>query len=304
LNWRAQDIATAESKPDAILNMIVTKDGIVFFGRKSVEFWVNDGTSPFSRVRGMTMDRGCGAAYSVVTYGDEWFWLDDQRLVVRATPGQGVQEVSNPFRKEFQNLISVVDGNAHVMAVDGWPLYVLTFPIANRTFVYNILQNDWSEWGFWDTDTAQYRRFIGNSYAFAKRWGFHIVGDFQTGKLYKLSRSTFNDNGSAIRSVRRTGFVTQGTSHWKRCNKIVLRLKRSTANSNVAAPKMWVRWREKAGKWSNLHPVSLGRVGEHDVLVQMTQLGRYQARQWEFVHSDNSDWILAEGKEYVEVLSR
>ena len=101
--------------------------------------------------------------------GDEWFWIDQRRHPVRATI-QGVKEINNPYLQDFQNLISVEDAVSDVMVADGKPLWVISFPLANRTFVYNIVQDDWSEWGSWDSDNAIYKRFIGHSYAYAKTW--------------------------------------------------------------------------------------------------------------------------------------
>ena len=302
-NWRAQDIFTAESKPDKLLAGLVSKDGMLLMGRKSGEFWVNDGVSPFSRVRGLSLDRGIGGAYSLTKWGDEWFWVDEKRNPIRATI-QGAKELKNPYLHEFQALSSVEDALSEVMVVDGKPLWVMSFPLANRTFVYNVAQDDWSEWGSWDTDTAQYRRFIGNSYAYAKAWGFHVVGDYRNGKLYKMSRDYHNDNGAIMRSVRRTGFITHNTTMRKRSNKIRLRLKRSVANTSVETPNMMVRWREKKGPWSNTRHVSLGEVGEHDIWVELNQLGMYRSRQYEFIHTDNTDWILADGFEDITVLTR
>ena len=301
--WRAQDIFTAESKPDKLLAGLVSKDGIMLLGPRSGEFWINDGVSPFSRVRGLSLDRGIGSAYSLTKWGDEWFWIDEKRNPIRATL-QGAKEINNPYLKEFQSLVSVEDALSDVMVVDGRPIWVMNFPLANRTFVYNIHQDDWSEWGFWDTDNAVYRRFVGNSYAYAKAWGFHIVGDFRNGKLYKLTRSTFTDDGDTIRSIRRTGFITHGTTNYKRSKKVRLRLKRSTANASVSNPVMMVRWREKNGPWSNTRRVSLGAVGKHDIWVELNQLGRYRSRQYEFIHTDATDWILADGKEDVDVMTR
>ncbi len=302
-SWRAQDIFTAESKPDKLLAGLVSKDGILLLGRESGEFWINDGVSPFSRVRGLSLDRGIGSAYSLAKWGDEWFWIDEKRNPIRATI-QGAKELANPYLKDFQELVSVDDCVSDVVVVDGWPVWIMNFPLANRTFVYNINQNDWSEWGAWDTETGVYKRFPGHSYAYAKPWGFHVVGDYRNGKLYKLKRSTFTYNGDIIRSVRRTGFITHGTTNRKRSKRVRVRLKRSTANSSVSAPVMTVRWREKNGPWSNERQVSLGRVGQHDVWVELQQLGMYQSRQYEFVHSDATDWILADAKEDIEVMSR
>ena len=301
--WRAQDIFSAESKPDNLLAGLVTKDGLMFFGKESAEFWINDGVSPFSRVRGLSLDRGLGSAYSLARWGDEWFWIDQRRTPVRATI-QGVKEINNPYLQDFQNLISVEDAVSDVMVADGKPLWVISFPLANRTFVYNIVQDDWSEWGSWDSDNAIYKRFIGHSYAYAKTWGFHVVGDFRNGMLYKLTRNVHTDNGDPVRSIRRTGYITHGTSNYKRANYVRLRLKRSQATSSTPNPVMMVRWRERKGKWSNTRKVSLGAVGKHDAWVELRGLGMYRSRQYEFIHSDDTDWILADGKEHIDVMTR
>ena len=302
-SWRAQDVFTAESKPDKLLAGLVSKDGVLLLGPESGEFWVNDSISPFSRVRGLSLDRGIGSAYSLSKWGDEWFWIDGKRTPIRATI-QGAKEITNPYLHDFQRLISVEDAICEVMVVDGKPVWVLNFPLANRTFVYNIAQDDWSEWGQWDTENGVYKRFIGNAYAYAKAWGFHVVGDYRTGMLYKLTRDTHTFNSDVIRSVRRTGYITHGTSNYKRAKRVRLRLKRSVANSSVSAPVMLMRWREKNGPWSNTRRVSLGQVGQHDIWVELTQLGMYRSRQYEFVHSDNTDWILADGKEDIDIMTR
>jgi hypothetical protein len=145
---------------------------------------------------------------------------------------------------------------------------------------------------------------VGNSYAFAKQWGFHVVGDYATGKIYKMTREAFTDNGDIIRSIRRTGFITHNTSLMKRSTRIRLRLRRGVATDSVATPIMMVRWREKNGAWSNTHSMSLGEVGQHDVWLEMRQLGMYHARQYEFIHTDDTDWILADGEEYIDVMTR
>ena len=30
----------------------------------------------------------------------------------------------------------------------------------------------------------------------------------------------------------------------------------------------------------------------------------YRSRQYEFIHSDDTDWILADGKEHIDVMTR
>ena len=122
--------------------------------------------------------------------------------------------------------------------------------------------------------------------------------------LYKLTRDAHTDNGDPVRSIRRTGYITHGTSNYKRANYVRLRLKRSQATSSTPNPVMLMRWRERNGKWSNTRKVSLGAVGKHDAWVELRGLGMYRSRQYEFIHSDDTDWILADGKEHIDVMTR
>jgi hypothetical protein len=303
VTWRSQDVLTAESKPDRLMAILGTLDGFELFGRTSTEFWTNDGVTPFSRVRGLTFNRGCGARYSPALLGDTWMWFDDRRVVMKATLNK-LEEVSGPIRKELQELSTVEDAIGDIMTPNGWPLYVLTFPTANKTFVYDLTQNHWMEWGNWDTESGTYRRFRGNCYTYATRWGLHLVGDWSNGTVYNLSKDCFEDNDEVLRSLRRTGFITQGTGNKKRCKRIRLKLKRSVATPGVTSPVMQVRWREQGGAWTPTKTTSLGQDGDHFVYVTLTQCGTYRARQYEFIHSDNTAWTLMSAEEQVEILDR
>jgi hypothetical protein len=187
-------------------------------------------------------------------------------------------------------------------------LYVLTFPGANRTFVYDLRQNHWTgEWGNWHSASGTYRRFRANAYCYAERWNMHLVGDKSDGYVYNLSNEKFTDGASdVIRSTRKTGFITHGTSNRKRCKRIRLRLKRGVATDAVPSPTMQVRWREQGRAWTPTYSlnVSLGAVGQHELYVELTQCGSYRARQYEFIHSDATEWILMSGQELVEVMER
>ncbi len=301
--WRAQDRATAEAKPDRVMAVLGTLDGFVLFGRTSTEFWVNDGTSPFTRVQGLTFDRGCGARYSPAKLGDTWLWLDNRRFVVRATLNK-IEEVSGAIDKELQALSIVEDAIGDLVTVRGWSLYILTFPGANRTFVYDLKQNDWFEWGAWNTTTGIYDRFRGSSFTYSPKWNFHLVGDKANGKIYKLTKDVVEDAGSVIRSSRRTGFITHNTSAKKRCKALRIRLKRNAATATDPAPVMQVRWRNDGGAWGTSRSVSLGVAGDDDLFVTLNQLGSYRTRQYEFSHSDSSDWILMGADEDVDVRVR
>lgn len=297
--WNASSFFSAESQPDPLTSMYVGWREILLGGNRSAEFFYDDGLTPFSRVQSGVLSVGIIAPYSVAQVGDSWMWVNNFRQVVRMS-SRTPQVVSGPIDKQIQEMASVDDGFAWGMVINGWTLYVLTFPNANRTFVYHVERNAWTEWGYWNTNTATYLSFRGNCYAYSPLWNQHMIGDRSNGKVYLMSASTYNDGGDDIRSFRRTGFRTHNTYGWKRASQIRVRLKRGDGLSGGTAPKMIVRWRDNGGGFGNDHVMSLGAVGNREYIARLHKLGRYRTRQYEFIHSDTSPWILMDGEEDIE----
>lgn len=299
--WTSTSFFTAESNPDNATAMKVGWREVLVAGNESVEVWINDGQTPFSRLQGGIIQRGCSAPYTIQQVGNAWMWLDDRRKFVKLD-GRDPTVISLPYDRVIQEMTAVDNAISDVIEVSGFPLYVTSFPSAGVTLVYNYLTESWSRWGYWDGSQGVYQRFLGNSYCYARGWNFHLFGDRTTGKIYKASRDVFTDDGNPIRSTRQTGFISHGTNQMKECVELTIRLKRSVANATVTDPQMMVRWRNKNGAWNQERQVSLGQVGDHDYLVHLHRLGQYRVRQWEFTHSDATDWILVDAEEEFEVL--
>jgi hypothetical protein len=46
--------------------------------------------------------------------------------------------------------------------------------------------------------------------------------------------------------------------------------------------------------WSNEKTISLGKVGDNNIIKRLFRQGVYRTRQREFVHSDASDFVLSD----------
>ena len=303
LSWNASSQALAQGSPDNITALHVGWREILLAGTDSLEVWYDDGVSPFSRLNGGFVERGIGAIYSIQQVGTNWMWLDERRRFVKLD-NRTPSIVSFPFNKEIQNLTAVADGVSSMMEIDGLPLYVIAFPTAHRSFAYNYAKDSWQDWGYWNQSTASYSAFRGRAYAFARSWNQHIVGDPTTGKVYRMSRSLYTDNDNPIRTVRRTGFVSHGTMMHKFSREVRIRVKRGVGTVAAPSPQMTVRWRNDGGAWGNDHYVSLGAVGENEYVARLFRTGKYRVRQWEFSHTDDSDFILVGAQENVEMATR
>lgn len=299
-SWNALDLVTAEGRPDHVVALHEGWQELALVGKESVEIWVNDGVTPFSRLAGGMTQRGCSAPYSFQQVGNAWFWLDDRRRFVQLD-ARTPTEILCPYEKAIQGFGSVDDAVSDVMNIAGQSFYIISFPLARKTFAYNYKKKNWTEWGYWDTATATYGRYRGNAYAYAKPWNLHLWGDYTNGKIYTASRSVYTDDGDAIRTYRRSGFIDHGTSQRKRSAEIITKTKRGQGNSSVSDPQWWMKWRNDAGAWSNEHYRSLGQVGQHELINRFLRLGQYRVRQYEVGCSDDCDFVFIEAKELVEV---
>jgi hypothetical protein len=83
----------------------------------------------------------------------------------------------------------------------GHTFYVLIFPTADATWVFDIGEGLWHE-RTWIDDSGFEHRIRANDCAAA--YGIIVVGDWETGALYQWDLTVYNDNGQPI--VRRRGW--------------------------------------------------------------------------------------------------
>lgn len=299
VNWTPTSTFQKSGKPDDLIGLFEGWNELILAGKESMEVWYDDGVTPFVRRSNGLIDRGCSAPYTVTRVGNDWMWLDDKRRFVKLDQ-RAPTDISFPYHKMIAGFNAVDDAVSDNIEVAGFPLYVTSFPSMRKTLAYNYQKDGWAEWGYWNAASASYEGFRGNCYTYAKRWNKHLVGDRANGKIYSMSRSLYSDDGDPIRTLRRTGFISHGTSALKTSNEIVFRLKRGQGTSTVADPVMTLRWRNHNGAWSNERQLRLGAVGDHYLEARTHRLGEYRYRQYELVHSDASDFILVDAQEDVE----
>lgn len=301
LNWTSTSFANPESKPDIILSLNVGWREITLFGRESVEVWYNDGTNPFSRLEGAYIERGCAAAYSVANAGGVWMWLDNERRVTMLE-GRSPRLVSGPYDGMIRNVASVSDAYANFISIGGHAFYLLTFPSVDMTVAYDLTTGSWAEWGYWDSTVGQHKAWLGKSHCYATRWQYHLVGDRTTGKIYRLDPSSFLDGGSPIRTVLRTGQITHGTLADKISSELIIRCKRGVGGVGDDEPCAEIRWRNDGKDWTEIKRVGLGKIGDREIVRRLHRLGMYRTRQYEVIHSADTELIVSDLEETVEAV--
>lgn len=303
-SWQALSFFSAESRPDDVVAIDEGFREIITLGRETVEFWLNDGQNPFSRIQGSAQPFGTEAPYSLALVGSTWMWLDQNRRFA-TMQGRQVVTVSSPYDRVIQRYQAVNNAIGYAISIEGMPLYILNFPTDGETLVYNYMTQQWHKWGYWNEVGGVYDRYRGQSYCYARAWNKHLVGDHTNGKVYVSSRQIYTDDSNPIRTLLRTGHISHGLHTDKISDVVRLHCKRSLGDSSVADPQIMMRRRaNNRPQFGNERWRSLGKVGEHFPYVEWKANGIYRTCQYEFIHSDMSDLVIMGAQEYLTALER
>lgn len=299
--WEPLDLVSAEGLPDNLVAMAVQYREIHLFGKDSLEVFFDDGSTPFIRLSGGFIERGCSAPYSVAKANNTMFWLDNDKRVVQLE-GRTPKILSTPFDKLIAGFSTVSDAQGLNLTIDGRHFYILTFPTQNITLCYDYFLDTWSRLGQWNSSTNVFDRWIGNVYGKSLDWNLDLIGSWKDGKIYKIDSTSYVDaNSGFLTMLRSTGHINHGTSRWKLSGRLTLRFKRGEGAGGTD-PLVLVRYRDNGSiQWSNYLEGSLGQLGDTEFFVTFEPMGTYKTRQYEIVMSDTVPFVLVDAEEDVEV---
>ena len=204
LVFDATNVASAEGSPDNLVSIIVDHNELWLFGTNSVEVWYDSGgiAFPFSRIQGAFNELGCAATFSVAKMENGLFWLGaDARgrgMVYRANGYRGERISTHAVEYAIAQYSTISDAIAYTYQQEGHSFYVLTFPTANATWVFDASTNAWHERAGWESD--HFVRHRSNCQA-----SFNseiLVGDYFNGNVYAFDLDIYSDNGQIQRWLR------------------------------------------------------------------------------------------------------
>ena len=305
----ALDFASAEGSPDGLVAVNVDHREAWLFGTDSVEVWYDAGLAdfPLTRIQGAFNEIGCAAAFSVAKLDNTLFWLGTdargQGIVYRANGYNGQRVSTHAVEWQIQQYGNISDAIAYTYQQDGHSFYVLTFPSANATWVYDAATQAWHERAGWDNGSWTRHR----SNCQCNFGGNIIVGDYQNGNIYTLSLTTYADNGQVQRWLRSWRALPTGQNNLKRTAQHSLQLDAQagflldpvtediylttedgfrlvtesynnlideTTLSVNPPPQFMLRWSDDGGHtWSNEHWAQGGAVGAYGTRIFWRRLG-------------------------------
>ncbi len=300
----ALDFASDEADPDNLVTFIVDHRELILFGERVSTVWFNSGdaTFPLSRREGAEMEVGCAAALSVAKLDNTVFFLG------RNVYGQGLvyklnqyspQIISNRGIEHMINSFSRIDDAiAYAYQKNGHSFYVLTFPTANKTLVYDAsIQDNDAAWSV--RETYGLGRDRASCYAFS--FGKHLVGDFVSGVLYELDDETHFDGDLPIEWSRTTAHIV---SDYKRVKhkEVVLNFQTGVGLEDGSDPLVYLTYSDDGGhSYITPREASLGVIGQRKNRVMWSRLGQSRDRVYKVFGSAPVKTVFISGFIDVEV---
>lgn len=307
--------ASAEGSPDNLVTLIVDHREIWLFGVNTVEVWYNAGTPdfPLARIQGAFNEIGCLAAYSVAKLDNGLFWLGrDARgngIVYRSKGYSGERVSTHAVEWQIQQYSTLEDAVAYTYQQDGHSFYVLNFPTANTTWVYDVTTQVWHERAGWENN--QFTRHRGqNQMNYVNEI---VIGDYATGYVFAYDPTIYTEAGTTQKWLRSWRALPTGENNLKRTTQHSLQLDCETGvglasndygllgttylitenrfnivtedgNDYLIAtlslpapgvvPQVMLRWSDDGGHtWSNEHWKSMGRIGQFGYRTIWRRLG-------------------------------
>ena len=220
------DFASAEGSPDGLVALIVDHREVWLFGTNSAEVWYDAGTAdfPLQRIQGAFNEIGCAAAYSVAKMDNSVFWLGADargRGIVYRANGYKAQRIStHAVEWQIQQYGNLSDAIGYTYQQDGHSFYVLVFPSANTTWVYDAATQAWHERAGWHD--GEFTRHRGNC-----QMNYNdeiVIGDFENGNIYAFDLDVYADNGQIQRWLRSWRALPTGTNTLRRTTHHALQL--------------------------------------------------------------------------------
>jgi hypothetical protein len=305
------DFASAEGSPDGVVAVLADHRELWVFGTDTAEVWYNAGLLdfPLTRIQGAFNELGCAAPYSVAKMDNQIYWLGKdargQGMVYRAAGYVGQRISTHAIEWQIQEYSDLTDAVGYTYQQDGHSFYVLNFPSANTTWVFDVATGAWHERASFQA--GQFNRHRADN--MCNFGGTIIVGDYQNGNIYSFDLTVYADNGQPQKWLRSWRALPTGANNLTRTIQHSMQLDCETGvglngysfldvfnlqtenGNNIVTengdpiitdfiavqgvnPQVMLRWSDDGGHtWSNEHWKSMGGIGQFGTRTIWRRLG-------------------------------
>lgn len=307
-DWNSLTFATAEYAPDRLKSIVADKGVIFLIGEDTIEPWEYDGSSsalPLTPVRAGYSEYGIVAEWSATKFDNSVVFLSRDnhgRGVMVRMNGWTPQIISTPeLHAEWASYSEMSDAFSQVWWYEGHSMLILTFPSADKTWVYDSSQPVGLQWSEWqrgeDNPLLRGRMRMQWSLNLA---GTIIFGDYEDATIHAIDRDTHTDNGTQMHwSARSTEIKNENEAELAHRQIQVFMeggVGLTDEDDQGYAPVIYMRYSDDHGyTWLEQREREFGRIGEYAKRVRWNQLGQSRHRIYEIYGTEPVETVVTGG---------
>jgi hypothetical protein len=287
--WQPLNYGISNQSPDNCVSLKVIHDEAFILKEGNTEVWVDEGNANFAfgPIISVHIEFGIAAPFSVAIADEDLIWLsrnDQGQGTVVAATGYRTRPISTQaLVNEFQSYATIGDAQAYVRQEGEHVYYVLTFPTANKTWVYDKTTSGFLGTPQWHQlaafDNGALNRHWGNAWCpwsnnMTAQGAVGVLGDYLTGNLYAFNPKTLLDNGAQRRWLRRWRALDKTTNNSVKYSWLAIKVETGIGVPDGDSPQIVLRWSDDDGRsWSNERILPVGQLGATAQLVKFNRLG-------------------------------
>ena len=314
---------------DQIVGMISNVNLLWVFGQNSMEVHQDTGNSRgqlFQRMDTAFVGFGCLSGDSLCKYGNETFWLGNDRsgtigMFKVGTDFQPVRISTRGIETRIQRYSQIDDCWAYTYAMDGHAYVVWNFPhgtsvdegpVNGATWIYDITTGTWTRRTRWEWESATSFRWVGQWATYNKAWGKILLGDGSSDAVYQLSSTKYeNDrpNGQGTDMINRIVTSPIEYNHGRNMiyRSVQLNMQQGTGlrNGNGSDPKVMMCASDDGGfTYGYERFAQIGQTGHYKSRTRWLMCGMGRNRVWRFRCTEPVKVVVVGMTVEAEVLSR
>jgi hypothetical protein len=288
------------------------------FGTDTIEVWYNtgDATLPLARRPGVLLTTGCISPSTVCVNNSNFFWLGKDAAggyQIYTAPSYTYNATLLPNQggvtAQIATYSTVSDAYAFMHRIDRHVFYVLTFPTANVTWVYDVFNQLWHQRGsittlnpFTSSYEPEIKAHRAKNYFYA--YGTHFILDQYTGAIAQYDPTVYTEFGNPIIRQRRTSQLSADIKQYHEVaiynnqlhtyHNLRLNMLRGVADeTNCPDPQIQLRLSTDGGfTWEDCGSRSFGLAGDYGNQIQWDILGQHRELVFEMTVTDPVKAVL------------
>lgn len=297
-SWDALNVAAISVYPDNITGFIFDHRELIIFGDKhTIPYYDSGNTFTFDVVPGGFMDDGLAASAGRCRADNTTFYLSkDERGNIQFKRLNGYTPIrvsTHAIEHIWRGYSKVSDAVAFSFGWDGHTFIQINFPSVNSgrgaSWRFDIVTGMWHEVYFFQNGKEYQHLAQYHIYAFGK----HLVLGPQSGIIYEMTDSVYQDDGNPIQRMRIAPPIeNENQIIMHHSLEILAEMGLATItdpDGTLRAPEISLQWSNNGGKtWGNEHWTGIGKIGEYEARAKWQALGQARKRVYKMTFTDNA----------------